>query len=248
MTDANPETPFEQTPISGTMGSSSVSIPPSEMAQECLRIIEEFRRGERTSIDKAGAIRELVLALTTGMDELTSLECDDALGMYLRMLDQQSDDYALFRTQGEANDFETEENTRALPRNKRAASPEMTDESPKRQKQDENDFPWTIREQVSDGKLGDSLERMLKLLKIFARDLKLTKLSLVNSSRVPPFPHSEWSNIISGLMVDLDHVISGSFAITNDNREVKTLRGMEVKFGVAKPVKTVRMSGDWFIT
>jgi hypothetical protein len=40
-------------------------------------------------------------------------------------------------------------------------------------------------------------------------------------------------------MVDLDHVISGSFAIANNNREVK--------FDVAKPVKTIKTSVDWFI-
>ena len=49
------------------------------------------------------------------------------------------------------------------------------------------------------------------------------------------------------MMVDLDHVISGSFAVTNDNREVESLGGMEVKFGVAKPIKQVKTSGDWFI-
>jgi hypothetical protein len=50
-----------------------------------------------------------------------------------------------------------------------------------------------------------------------------------------------------GSMVDLDHVISGSFAVTNDNREIELLGGMEFKFGVAKAVKQVKTSGDWFI-
>jgi hypothetical protein len=87
------------------------------MAQECLSIIEEFRRSERTAIDKAGAIQKLVITLTTGTDELTSSECDDALGTYLRMLDQHSN-YEPFRTRGEASDFETEENSGVLQRNK----------------------------------------------------------------------------------------------------------------------------------
>jgi hypothetical protein len=78
------------------------------------------------------------------MDELTSFECNDALGTYLRMLDQHSNDYALFGTQGEVNDFEMEESSRALPRNKQAASPGMADELLKRQKQDKSDFPWII--------------------------------------------------------------------------------------------------------
>jgi hypothetical protein len=48
-------------------------------------------------------------------------------------------------------------------------------------------------------------------------------------------------------MVDLDHVISGTFAVSNDNRDVELVGGMEFKFGVAKPSKHVKSSGDWFI-
>jgi hypothetical protein len=108
-------------------------------------------------------------------------------------------------------------------------------------------LPWVIREHLSDYQLGDSLRSTLKLLRIFARDLKFTKSSVINSPCAPPFPHSEWSNIIAGSMVDLDHVISGSFAITNDNCEIELLAGLEVKFGVSKPIKHVKTSGDWFI-
>src|ERR1700689_3204977 len=88
-----------------------------------------------------------------------------------------------------------------------------------KQKQDDTDFPWVIREHLSDYQLGDSLRSTLKLLRISARDLNFTKSSVINSPCAPPFPHSEWSNIIAGSMVDLDHIISGSFAITNDNRD-----------------------------
>jgi hypothetical protein len=147
------------------------------------------------------------------------------------------------RTDGRAN--ETEEDT--IHGVKRAVSPGTSNETGKKQKVDDADFPWVIREQLSDHRLGDSLENTLRLLRAFARDLKFTKSSLLNSSQAPPFPQSEWSNIITGSMVDLDHVISGSFAISNDNREVELLGGMEVKFGIAKPVKHVKTSGEWFI-
>jgi hypothetical protein len=38
-------------------------------------------------------------------------------------------------------------------------------------------------------------------------------------------------------MIDLDHIISRSFAVSNDNWEVEPLGGMKVKFGIMKPVK-----------
>jgi hypothetical protein len=54
-------------------------------------------------------------------------------------------------------------------------------------------------------------------LKVYVKDLKLAKFSILTSAGALQFPNSEWSNIISGLMVDLNYVISGSFAVTNDN-------------------------------
>ena len=118
----------------------------------------------------------------------------------------------------------------------------------KKQKQDDSNFPWMIREQLSENGLGNNLETTLKLLKAFVQDSKFTKSSLINSSWSPPFPHSEWSNIIAGSAVNLDHIISGSFAITSDNHEIELLGRMEVKFGITKPIKHVKMSSDWFIT
>lgn len=127
-------------------------------------------------------------------------------------------------------------------------SPGASDGAGKKQKQDDSDFLWILWEQLFNIELSGSLGKTLKLLKVFARDLKFAKLSVINLSEAPPFPHSEWTNVLTGTMVDLDHVISGSFAITNDNREVELLGGMEFKFSVAKPIKQVKTSGDWFIT
>ena len=240
MTDA-----IVQTPITETAQSASESVPSSEVGKECLDIIETYRRGVRTLSEKTKSIREIVLALTTATPELTSSECDDALETYLRILEQHS-------TLNDSRDS-TPEPTQTQERDqlpqgiKRGKSPGTTDESSKKQKQDDSDFPWTVREQLSESGLGDNLEATLKLLKAFARDTKFTKASLINSSRAPLFPNSEWSNILAGSAVDLDHVISGSFAISSDNREIELLGGMEVKFGVVKPVKHVKTSGDWFI-
>ena len=186
--------------------------------------------------------RDLVNALASSTPELAELEFNDALGTYQSMLKQLS--LGVGRGQGD-QDHETEEDPPAG--GKRGASPGASDGTGKRQKQDDTEFLWVIREHLSDVQLEGSLGSTLKLLKIFTWDLKFTKSLVINSSHAPPFPHSEWTNVIAGTMVDLDHVISGSFAITNDNREIESVGGMELKFGVAKPVKQVNMSGDWFI-
>ena len=233
------ETPNSQTE------QSSEGTSTSQVAKRCLESVEKYRKSERVSIDKASATRELVAALATSTPELSESETNDSLGTYLSMLEQHDRVIAEAHGRPDADGPETEEITSR--RSKRAASPGSPDGTGKKQKQDDAGFPWIIREQLSDFQLEGSLEKTLKLLQLFAKDLKFAKSSVINSARAPAFPHSEWTNIIAGSMVDLDHVISGSFAVSNDNREIERLGGMEVKFGITKPVKQVRTSGDWFI-
>ena len=52
---------------------------------------------------------------------------------------------------------------------------------------------------------------------LYAKDLKLTKSSILTSPFTPQFPSSEWSNVIIGAMVDLNHVISASSMVLNNN-------------------------------
>ena len=65
--------------------------------------------------------------------------------------------------------------------------------------------------------LNPSLVVILALPNTFVKDLKLTKLSIVTSPHTPQFPHSEWTNVLTRTMVNLDHVLSGTHAISNDN-------------------------------
>ncbi|KIM81521.1 hypothetical protein PILCRDRAFT_787250 [Piloderma croceum F 1598] len=226
MTNESISTPNAETLEEG----STATIPESQMAKACLDTIEAYRKSGRQPVDKATATRGLVASLSSAMVELSESELNDSLGVYLVMLEQHDNSVADAHSEGGSRDTETQENANIG--SKRAASPDSQTGTGKKQKQDDSDFPWIST---------------LKLLRVFAKDLKFAKLSVINSARAPPFPNSEWSNILMGSMVDLDHVISGSFAITNDNREIEQLGGMELKFGVAKPVKQVKTSRDWFI-
>ena len=96
--------------------------------------------------------------------------------------------------------------------------------------------------------LSDELQKILNLLQTYVKDLKFAKSSILTSLFAPQFPNSEWSNIIIGSMADLDHVILGSFAVSNDNREVEVVGGIQFKFGAAKASEHVKTSGDWLIT
>jgi hypothetical protein len=54
-------------------------------------------------------------------------------------------------------------------------------------------------------------------------------------------------NHIIGAMVNLNHVISGSFAVSSDNHDIEVVGGTQFKFGAVKAIKQVKTSGDWFI-
>jgi hypothetical protein len=224
---------------------SQASSSASQVGKKCNACIEKYRRSGRKPVERVGAISDIVSYLTASTPELTDDELNDALGSYLKILDQH--DRSIEASSGAIPPARSETADDAPTGSKRAATPGENEGFVKKPRSDDTDFPWVVRAQLTQGKLSQSLETSLTLLRAFSRDLKFTKSSILNSGRAPLFPNSEWSNIITGSMVDLDHVISGSFAITNDNRDVELIGGMEFKFGVAKPAKNVKTSGEWFI-
>ena len=212
----------------------------SQVAQKCLEFIEVYRKGTRTPLAKAAAIRDITEALTSGTPErFSETEVNDALESYLKIIEQHDASIEAAAARTETAD---EPDTGS----KRAGSPDPSSSVGKRQKIDETEFPWSVRESLS-GPLCEDLKKTLDLLRVYAKDLKFTKSSILTSANVPQFPNSEWSNIIAGAMVDLDHVISGSFAVSGDNRDTEVIGGIQFKFGATRAVKQVKTSGDWFI-
>jgi len=189
------ETPNSQTEPS-TEGESTLQV-----AQTCLKAVEGYCKSERRSSNKVYATRDLIVSLTTSMPEHSKPEFNDSLGTYLSMLKQH--DWSV-RDAGGSQAPENPEMEEDTPvRGKRAASLGSPDGIRKKHKQDNLDFPWIIREQLSDVHLEGSLGKTLRLLKIFVRDLKFAKSSVINSSQAPLFPHSEWTNVIAGVLLQM---------------------------------------------
>jgi hypothetical protein len=215
------------------------------VGKNCEACIDKYRKGGRKPIERVATISDIVSFLTGSTPELSDDELNDALGAYLKIIEQHDRSVEAASRAAPSGRSETADESRAG--SKRASTPGENEGVSKKSRSDDSDFPWVVRGLLTGGKLSESLEATLTLLRAFARDPKFTKSSILNSGHAPPFPSSEWSNIIAGSMVDLDHVISGSFAVRNDNRDIELIGGMEVKFGVAKPSKTIKTSGEWFI-
>ena len=78
--------------------------------------------------------------------------------------------------------------------------------------------PWVQQESILATPLNTNLTAMLALLKLYTQDLKLIKSSILTSFCVPQLSHKlEWLSILTGVMVNLDHVLSGMHTISNDN-------------------------------
>ena len=85
------------------------------------------------------------------------------------------------------------------------------------QKANVDTFPWVQQKSILVTPLNTNLTAMLTPLKLYTQDLKLTKSSILTSSCVPQSSHLEWLRILTEVMVNLDHVLSGMYTISNDN-------------------------------
>ena len=112
---------------------------------------------------------------------------------------------------------------------------------------DYDSLPWNQKgEDVVAGQLSPSLQKTRSLLANFARDLKRAKASLLNCGKsYPQFPDSEWTNLLAGKSVDLDHVLSGMYSITHDSESQTMAKSLELLRGPAKPARTVQTHGEW---
>ncbi|TFY54350.1 hypothetical protein EVG20_g9737 [Dentipellis fragilis] len=110
---------------------------------------------------------------------------------------------------------------------------------------DLSDLPW-MQDNAAVA-LDEDLEKTRKLLVCFAEDPKRVKASIVNSANCPQFPDSEWTNIIAGQAVNLDHVFSSMYSVSINTKRKERIGSIEFTVDAIAPGKTVRSHGDWVI-
>ena len=175
---------------------------------------------------------------------LPKSKVNDALGSYLNIVEQHVQNL----------DSDRDRRLKRIEPDDEPGTGDKQDGSPgaghrvgKKPKIDDGEFPWVIHENLTGAGLSDDLHKTFENLRTYAKDLKYTKSSILTSPHAPRFPNSKWANVIIGAMVDLDHVLSGTFAVLNDNRDVEVVGGIQFKFGATRAAKQVKTSGDWFI-
>ena len=118
-----------ETPNSQTEPSTE-DISTSQVAQEFLKVIEEYQKSGRKPSDKASTMCDLIASLTASTPELSEPKFNDSLGAYLSMLEQHDCSIRYAGRDQEAKNPETEEVTSH--RSKQAASLRLADGAGKR--------------------------------------------------------------------------------------------------------------------
>ena len=130
---------LESKPLIHRPESSAGDVPASQVAKECLKLVEDYRKGSQRSSDKAAMPRDLIKSLTTSTLELSKVDFNDLLGTYLSMLEQH--DCSIDDAAGVQRDGDHEEEESPLNGRKCRISTGVPDGSGKKQKQDDTDFP-----------------------------------------------------------------------------------------------------------
>ncbi|CAA7267959.1 unnamed protein product [Cyclocybe aegerita] len=61
------------------------------------------------------------------------------------------------------------------------------------------------------------------------------------------FPNGEWTNLLAGHIINLDHVLSRVYSINSDSCKQKWLGSLEVIVGGSNPLRTVCTHSNWVI-
>ena len=209
----------------------------------CDTVIKKFREQK---CSKPAAIRSLQSILSKAIPN-DDESLDEVFGRYLIVLENHEKSMARAEKRGHQDPSDKFAGQGAALFEDEGHTDEHEPPTAKKARTDESDFPWAISNFIHSTVLSPSLDRSLKLLQLYAVDPKKAKRSLTNSPTCPEFPDSEWTNVLAGRAVNLDHVLSGYYSVSNNDERTESIGDVEIKFGAVSPTKLVYTAGDWSI-
>ncbi|KDR73955.1 hypothetical protein GALMADRAFT_141716 [Galerina marginata CBS 339.88] len=236
---------------------------PVKISSQCDKIVDNFRSG---AISKVNAFLKIQLIIVHADRPFEGDTAVSALESYLSILDN----FEKFRNaaasaapepasqpernnidpSGEPHDSDPDESDAGVSSGtKRPRSEEPFEESGDASKRrvDLHRLPWAIQESISPSVLSPELQQTQSALENYGRDIKFVKSLLLNSARCPQFPDGEWTNLLAGRVVDLDHVLSGVYSLAADDRRREHVGSLELVLGTSAPAKNVRSHSEWVI-
>ncbi|TFY53164.1 hypothetical protein EVG20_g10240 [Dentipellis fragilis] len=231
----------------GVSGAQAAAAPEAitfspDVVNTCQAIVQKFRAGQYGRVQAT-----LEIYSTIPDDGITEEQHYQAVEVYLNMLDNFAEKQKNALARGVQASASRGTHTLDSPDDQQVEA--QLDEPPLRQKQPR------IVDSDDEDKTGDfhmhgkrpelDLADLPWLLARFAQDPKGVKVSVLNARDCPQFPDSEWTNVIAGRAVNLDHVLTELYNVSVDTKHKERLGAIEFSVGAIAPAKIVKSHGEW---
>ncbi|KAJ3019101.1 hypothetical protein NUW54_g166 [Trametes sanguinea] len=255
-------------------GSSSNTVPSSELSparsnsivEICTKAVNDYRERK---LSKAQAVFTISDQLRGTSDGEESSSRDVALQSYINMLDEidrlRAGGAEEPRTEGresssgpggrESNSGTAREHEHTTRRShspgsdgadSESSGDSNDDERPsKRARVSPTQYAWAADEYLLEPQLRPEVQRTLDLIRVYGEDITQAKRDLAASASAPEFPDAEWTNVLLGRAVDLDHVFAGRYSTAADDKITEKFGDLELRYRAPVPAKRIRTFGDW---
>ncbi|KAL7279056.1 hypothetical protein ACG7TL_006891 [Trametes sanguinea] len=115
----------------------------------------------------------------------------------------------------------------------------------KRTRADSSKYAWAASEFLLGTQLRPEVQRTLDLIRVYGEDVTQAKRDLAATASAPEFPDAEWTNVLLGRAIDLDHVFSGQYVTATDDKISERIGELELRYRPPVPAKKIHSFGDW---
>ncbi|KAG0703309.1 hypothetical protein DFH29DRAFT_803616 [Suillus ampliporus] len=202
--------------------------------ERCSELINQYRLGQNGKASTVLSIREILVdspAVRSGRD------INDALDVFIGMLDgidssKRTASEQAQQSEGRMPEEEAERENRGL---------RPSEERPV----DVSKFPWMQRWTEALATLPSDIRETYEQLKNFAADPKSVVTNILSTPGCPPFPPSEWLNIVRWKYVDLGKVLDSAHTTELDPKKTHVIDDeIELALQVSKSSGGIKTSSD----
>ncbi|KAL4068729.1 hypothetical protein V8B97DRAFT_1872886 [Scleroderma yunnanense] len=106
-------------------------------------------------------------------------------------------------------------------------------------------FPWAKRREVQVATLPEDIRTTFEQIKLYSRDPKRVVEHILSSPGCPPFPPSQWLNLVQWKYVDLAKVLESAHTTELDPKQTHVIdEKVELSFRISKPVGVIGSAAD----
>jgi hypothetical protein len=203
----------------------------TKLLWECNKITEEYKGGKLT---KARALASIYAKLSETIGEDRPRELENTFESHVDIIDSIGAQEKAAEKRGRSRSISPYDGTQA-------DSPQSPDKRARLSSVphgtrtldvDESTTPWSSA--AATGRLftaralSPSLRKTNDLIRLYTSNIKGYRRSLLNSDACPEFPDSEWTNVLTGRVVNLDVVYGARFTTSNDNRRTEVFVSISI--------------------